>query len=220
MPRMLSIRAFAEEIDRSEAMVRKYIKSGRISESSLDRSQIGKILVYVKRAKNELEESRNAIFNINSDPDKKAKTRWNKELPEDEKNESEKNKPAKKEVDKPQSKNEENAPSEVPVGATTEEYKKQSLADLTKIKQIRDIQLMDVKIGEANKTLVPVDSVYSALFKIGVEIREAFEAFPERTVDDVRLADTRHKAIEIMKKEVYEVLIRLTDAGRNLQQLQ
>lgn len=217
----MSFREFAKDRGYSESMVRKWIEAGRITEPSIDYTNPKRPRIYVNRARLDLSQNEGGKFSaVNNDPAKRFKTRHNKgessgpkagmskkELAEYVQNFNGEN------IDLPNGDADENLPG---IGAGFEEYLGLNVTRLNQVRLIRDIQLMDVKIGESSKRLVPKEEVYAALFEAGQEIRDAILAVADRVVDDVMLAKNRTEAYEIIAKEIHLALTGLSGADRKL----
>lgn len=192
----VSMRGFAKIIDISETMIRRYIQKDRITKNSLDLSNPKRPLVYVERAKKDLKDTETWAYN--SEPEKRAKHKHNKE-------------------ERMQSASAILPPANpLIVSENSNDYQAMTLGELAKMKEVRNIQLSDIKIGEAAKTLVSKTAVYDALFRTGQEIRNAFLFVPDRIVDDLLLAKDRDEMHNILSKEIHSVLTGLANAGRNL----
>lgn len=199
-----SIREFGKITGYSEAMVRKWINKGRISQKCLGEAD-GRKFIYVDSAQKELDA--NAPKTHNSDPEKRAKTRHNK---------------AERYSDKPvplptaSSWNPEEASSGLEGELTTAQMLSMGINDLEKLKKIREIQKMEQAFKREAKILVLIADVDKALFAAGQVLRESLGNFATRTVDEVRDAETRDDALFYMESEMDLILNQIASIGDNL----
>lgn len=199
-----SFREFGKITGYSEAMVRKWISKGRISQKCLGEAD-GRKFIYVDRAQKELEA--NAPKTHNSSPEKRAKTRHNK---------------AERFSEKPvplptaSSWNPDEPATGLEGELTTAQMLVMGINDLEKLKKIREIQKMEQAFKREAKLLVPIADVDKALYEAGHVLREALENFPTRVVDEARDAETRDDALFYMESEVDIILNMIANIGDNL----
>lgn len=193
MEEAVSQRQFAKMMNYSPSQVRNWIASGRISENSLTSTDSKSAKIIVMRAKKDLANTQPGKFAFNSDPEKKKKTRHNREerLEQSEENESTFTAPA--------------------INSSEDTYLSYTQTELNKIKLIREIQMQDIKIGELTKKLVEWDLVYRAQFKAFRDLRDAIEAVPDRIINDILAArNERHAIHQILINELKDTLDRYT----------
>lgn len=98
----------------------------------------------------------------------------------------------------------------------TEEAK--GLSDLaseaTKAKHLQAVikaQLEEMNLQQQRGALVSREKVYQSLFAYGQELSSALDTLPDRVIDAVRAAHTRHDALQILKDAIRTMLERITD---------
>lgn len=193
----VSQRKFAEIIGITETMIRRYIQKDRIKQSSIDLTNPKRPLIYVEKAKKDLKDTETWAYN--SEPEKRAKHRHNKD-----------ERMASTQIAMPPD-------NPLLVAESSKDYDGMTLGELARKKEIRNIQLSDIKIGEAAKTLVQKSIVFDALFTTAQEVRNAILFVPDRVVDDLMLAKDREEMHSILSKELHTVLTSLGNVGRKLQ---
>jgi len=215
MSDLVSFKEFARIMDVSDTMVRKWIAKEKISAESVDYSNKAKPMIYVEEAKADLIRNRRPPH-----PNDPNYEKYKAPLPV--------NPVTKKEAKTPKEKQkvmESITPDPTPIlenperDYTFEEYREFSAADITKIKDIKQIMLTDVKIGEAAKRLVSKEAVYAALFATGQEVRDRIMAVPDRIVDDCMLAKNRDELYQIIAVELHSALTALANADRHIEKL-
>lgn len=88
--------------------------------------------------------------------------------------------------------------------------------DITKPEAERQAAIVKVKIlrlsyEEKRGQMVPISKVNTVLFGYGQEIRTAVEGIPNRVLDKIMGASSRHDAKKYFEKEIYETLNLLAD---------
>ena len=80
-------------------------------------------------------------------------------------------------------------------------------------KKAQAVYIAKIKELEYKKmagSLVEKDKVYRSLFAFGQEVRNAFQALPDRIVDDIRASQSRNEAHRILYDSIAEVLEKLS----------
>jgi hypothetical protein len=81
---------------------------------------------------------------------------------------------------------------------------------LERKKLIADLEAKKLKLGRDRGNLVEKSKVYSDLFAFGQEIRTMLMAIPDRVLDNVLAATTRHDAHSILTEELASCLEHLS----------
>ncbi len=85
---------------------------------------------------------------------------------------------------------------------------------------IIDYKLKALQLQKEEGALVDRDSVNRALFAAGDEIKQAVLALPARIVDEIiALQGDRHKIIRLMEDNLIQVLLKLSDAAQQINQV-
>lgn len=92
-------------------------------------------------------------------------------------------------------------PPMAPVGTTG-----RSMAQIKILDAELALQHKAMKFAKEKGTLVDKKQVYDALFEFGREIRSELEAMPDRIIDDLRAAQSRNEAHEILSNAVSTIL--------------
>jgi hypothetical protein len=72
-------------------------------------------------------------------------------------------------------------------------------------------KILQITYQEKKGQLVPIEKVNTVNFSYGQEIRNAIEGMPNRSLDKIRAAKTRHEAKRIYELEIYNTLNLLAD---------
>lgn len=86
-----------------------------------------------------------------------------------------------------------------------------SLLKAKTIKEVHAAKLLELKVKQQTGELVKKADVYRELYAYGAEVRRKLEAIPDRIVDEVMAATTRHQVKMIMAGEIEAVLTRITE---------
>jgi hypothetical protein len=65
-------------------------------------------------------------------------------------------------------------------------------------------------------TLVEKDKVYQSLFAFGQEVRNAFQALPDRIIDEIRASQNRNEAHKLLYDSIADVLDKLSAMDEKL----
>ncbi len=84
-------------------------------------------------------------------------------------------------------------------------------AEIRKAKELLQVNLLNLELQEKQGKFVSKEKVISVLMAFGQEIRKAFEHIPERTVDNIRSAETRNAALRVLADEIQITLQRLSE---------
>lgn len=86
-----------------------------------------------------------------------------------------------------------------------------SVAAAKKAQQILKAKILELEYKEKQGTLVDKAKVYATLFSFGKELRGRLLNIPDRIVDDIRAADSRTTAFNLLYDEISRALDELTD---------
>lgn len=197
----VSIREYARRIGVSDTAVRKAIKSDKIIKG-LVRDQNGNPLIIPTIATEEWRLSRDIthVKTVSAKLDTALKPK-----PKPQKGSVQKSKPQRTE---PQPKAKlEPEPFEDPISKM-----ENSLVAAKRAQAVYKAKMMELEMKQKQGLLVDKKLVYSALFDAGKELRQAFEALPDRWIDQIISASKdRNKAHLILTDAIQEVLGRLSD---------
>jgi hypothetical protein len=196
----VSIREYARRIGVSDTAVRKAIKSDKIIKG-LVRDYNGNPLIIPDVATEEWRLSRDIthVKTVSAKLDTVPK-------PKPQKEKVQKSKPQKV---NPQAlaKIESETFQEDPISKM-----ENSLVAAKRAQAVYKAKMMELEMKQKQGLLVDKKLVYSALFDAGKELRQAFEALPDRWIDQIiSAAKDRNKAHLILTDAIQEVLGRLSD---------
>jgi len=81
-----------------------------------------------------------------------------------------------------------------------------SLQEAVRREKAARARIEELKLQEMEGTLVQRELVYNGMFEVGKEIKETFQALPDRIIDDIRAADTRNEAYTILVEAIAQGL--------------
>jgi hypothetical protein len=197
----VSIREYARRKGVSDTAIHKHIKEGRITQRSLTKNESnGRPMIIVAYADADLAE--------HYDPHKNQSSALEAEF-----------------VDgiKPRGKLAKSVAQTGGAGLppvppeSKVESKDPHLQQARKAAAIFDAKLKELAYKEKLGSLVDKDKVYKSLFEMGQELRAAFLAIPDRVVDEMLAATTRHEAHSILYKAINAELEKMADfASRDI----
>lgn len=79
------------------------------------------------------------------------------------------------------------------------------------MESILKTQKLQLEVDQLKGILVKKDEVYRSLYAMGVEIRSALQAVPDRTIDEILAAKSRHAAKKILDDAIEAALLGLTE---------
>lgn len=85
-----------------------------------------------------------------------------------------------------------------------------SIGEARRLKEIYNAELARITTLKEQGIYVEKEKVYSALFEFGKYIRTAFQAIPDRVIDNVLAAKSRSEAHSILSDAIYKTLENLT----------
>jgi hypothetical protein len=88
---------------------------------------------------------------------------------------------------------------------------KVSYGEARRIKEIISGQLLALELKQKKGELVNRDEVYKKLYEFGQELRTALLVVPDRTIDLILAADSRHESHKLLVDALYEVLETITN---------
>lgn len=92
-----------------------------------------------------------------------------------------------------------------------------SLAEIKRQAAEVKLHISAIELKEKKGQLVDKDKVYKALFAAGQEVRTAFQAVPDRVIDDILAAKTRNEAHSVLFNAIADTLETLSEiANRDL----
>jgi hypothetical protein len=95
-------------------------------------------------------------------------------------------------------------------GGTLQLTGNSTYGEARRVKEVIQAQLAALDLKERKGELVSRDEVFKKLYDFGQQMRTAFVSIPERHIDAIRGADTRHAAALILTDALYEVLEKLS----------
>lgn len=180
----ISIRDFADRVGVSETAVRKAIKSGKITDKSIDRTNPNRPQIDALKAAAEWGKSYDPNRPRTSAVTDVIKVAATREAPR-----------GKLVKDDP---------------AQTEEGNKLATVRRTQAEIALQNSALDLQIKKGK--YVDKSKVYKALFKAGQDVRSTFQALPDRVIDNILAAKSRHEAHEILTDAISDALEQLADA--------
>lgn len=81
-----------------------------------------------------------------------------------------------------------------------------SLAAAKRARAIYEAKLKELEYKERSGELVDKKEVYKALYGAGQELRQAFQAIPDRFIDDILAAKSRNEAHQILSNAIADTL--------------
>jgi hypothetical protein len=78
-------------------------------------------------------------------------------------------------------------------------------------KEFYTANIKRLQFEKMNGTLIEKDAVYSALFETAKGIRLVFEALPDRVIDQIQAAPSRHEALNVLKNAINEALVNVVE---------
>jgi hypothetical protein len=78
---------------------------------------------------------------------------------------------------------------------------------------------LELEYKEKVGSLIEKSKVYRALYEIGQEMRAAFQALPDRVVDDMLAAPSRNHAHQVLFNAIADELEKLSSAEKRLQKV-
>ena len=90
--------------------------------------------------------------------------------------------------------------------SSNSEFSEMSLAEAIRREKAARAQIEELKLQEMEGTLVLREMVYNGLFEIGKEVKETFQALPDRIIDDIRAADSRNEAYTLLVEAIAQAL--------------
>lgn len=86
-----------------------------------------------------------------------------------------------------------------------------SRAQAQRYESVFKAKLRELEYKKEAGQLVNKDKVYSQLYAVGQEIRSALQAVPDRVIDDVRAAENRNEAHQILYDAISDALEHLSE---------
>ena len=86
-----------------------------------------------------------------------------------------------------------------------------SVAQLKLISEKLKIRKAQIELQEQEGSLVPKKAVYDALFSFGKEIRQAFQAIPDRVLDNLLASENRTEAYNILSEAISQTLEQMAE---------
>lgn len=86
-----------------------------------------------------------------------------------------------------------------------------SKAKAQQVDALYKAKIRELEYKEKAGILVNKDQVYKALFALGREIREGFQAIPDRFIDEILAAGSRNASHKVLQDAIDEELTRIAD---------
>lgn len=99
----------------------------------------------------------------------------------------------------------------IPAPPVADDINNASVAKLKQISEKLKIAKAQLELKELQGSFVPKKDVYDALFSFGKEIRQAFQAIPDRVLDNMLAADNRTEAHNILSEAISQTLEQMAE---------
>lgn len=199
---LISIRKFAEFMEVSDTLVRKWIDKGKVPEKVIDRNNPKLPRIWKLAAQKEVEAATD-----------KKKQLVQRALPPGSNN-PDRHRDRESGKTRGREKIESEVGSFIGLDMSTEGLMKLKYADLLNLKEAKAVQIAQTKIDEAEKRLVDRAETHKKLFAFGKTVRDAMESISDRVVDRL-VGKNRDQMYDILKKEINQALMILTDPVRD-----
>jgi hypothetical protein len=191
---IISIREFGRRVGVSDTAIRKAIEAGKIVRAIGTNPNNGRPTLDYDLALEEWKASGGGIHAVNYEVKPKAAPKKAAPAPKVE-------------------------PKQEPAPVANVSQQPQDTSTLVAAKRAQAVYIAKIKELEYKRmagTLVEKDKVYQSLFAFGQEVRNAFQALPDRIIDELRASQNRNEAHKLLYDSIADVLDKLSAMDEKL----